>query len=113
MRVGDLLAGTWVISAPPKRLSYDLGDVRAEREGWTFSDAQLDVYGVYELQTLERVLRDGDARAIATVAAAIRAKIAVWGGGDHDFLHAYYDASRARMERGLLFGKRREDKHDR
>jgi len=113
MRVGDLLAGTWVISAPPRKLSYDLGDVSAEREGWTFSEAQLDVYGVYELQTLERVLRDGDRRAIATVAAAIRAKLGILEGSDYDFLHAYYAASRARMERGLLFGKRREDKHDR
>lgn len=113
MRVGDLLAGTWVISAPARKLSYDLGDVSAEREGWAFSDAQLDAYGVYELQTLERVLRDGDRRAIATVAAAIRVKLGLSEGSDYDFLHAYYAAARARMERGLLFGKRREDKHDR
>ncbi len=63
MRVGDLLAGTWVISAPPRKLSVDLLDARAEREGWQFSEAQLDVYGVYELQTLERVLRESDPRA--------------------------------------------------
>ena len=34
-------------------------------------------------------------------------------GDDRDFLIAYYDAARAKMERGLLFGKRREDKFDR
>ena len=31
---------------------------------------------------------------------------------DYAFLSAYYNAARARMERGLLFGKRRADKYD-
>lgn len=120
MRIGDLLAGTWVISAPRRRLSADLFHREAASlpgnaggEGWRFSDAQLDVYGVYELQTLERVLREGRRDKMATVAEAIRVKIGVDGGEDFAFLRAYYDAARARMERGLLFGKRREDKHDR
>ena len=72
---------------------------------------------MFELQTLERVLRDGQAEAIATVAYAIRNKIGrvrrKSQGDDHEFLLAYYDAIRARMERGLLFGKRRADKYDR
>lgn len=122
MRVGDLLAGTWVISAPKKQLSIDLFRHEDQPGGRTavpvrprFTDAQLDVYGVYELQTLERVLREGHYEKIATVAEAIRAKIGAWDDGDEDyvFLRAYYDASRTRMERGLLFGKRRADKHDR
>ena len=67
------------------------------------------------LQTLERVLRDGQAEAIATVAYTIRNKIGLGHeyGDDHEFLLSYYDAIRARMERGLLFGKRRADKFDR
>jgi len=130
LRVGDLLAGTWVISAPRRTLSADLfqretrpakpNEVEGEAgagaaPAFVFTEAQLDVYGVYELQTLERVLREGRYDKIATVADAIRAKIdmAHDGGEDYLFLRAYYDASRARMERGLLFGKRREDKHDR
>jgi uncharacterized RDD family membrane protein YckC len=115
MRVGDLLAGTWVISAPRKKLTVDLLDTDAAPGRFSFTDAQLDVYGVFELQTLERVLREGHAEAIATVAYAIRNKIGGFdlGGDDHEFLLAYYDAVRPRMERGLLFGKRRADKYDR
>jgi len=121
MRVGDLLAGTWVISAPRRNLSIDMfhrapaaPQAQAEAVPATqFSDAQLDVYGVFELQTLEQVLREGRYDKVATVADAIRAKIGWEGGEDHVFLRAYYDAARARMERGLLFGKRRADKYDR
>ena len=52
--------------------------------------------------------------SIGTVAATIRGKIGASNDGwDRDFLVAYYDAARARMERGLLFGKRRENKFDR
>ena len=78
------------------------------------SDAQLDVYGVFELQTLEKVLRDSRPEAIGPVAAAIRRKIGAPDDREHDyaFLTAYYNAARARMERGLLFGKRRLDKYD-
>ena len=114
MRVGDLLAGTWVISAPRKKLGVDLLDARRRRRArFAFTEAQLDVYGVYELQTLERVLRDGQPEAIATVAHDPRQdRPRRRQGDDHEFLLAYYDAIRARMERGLLFGKRRADKFD-
>jgi len=114
LRVGDLLAGTWVVNAPRRQLGREIasGPAAAARHG--FTDEQLDVYGIYELQTLEKVLREDQAEAIATVAATIRGKIdAPDDGYDRDFLIAYYDAARARMERGLLFGKRREDKYDR
>jgi len=117
MRVGDLLAGTWVISAPRKKLAVDLLDSDRPRDRFAFTEAQLDVYGVFELQTLERVLREGQFDAVATVAYAIRNKIGAFGeqmqADDYSFLLAYYDAVRARMERGLLFGKRRLDKYDR
>ncbi|MEA3030200.1 MAG: hypothetical protein QOG13_1525 [Sphingomonadales bacterium] len=116
MRVGDLLAGTWVISAPRKQLTFDLLNAEGPRDAYRFTEAQLDVYGVYELQTLERVLRESQAEPITTVAYTIRNKIGIppdQYGDDYAFLLAYYDAIRARMERGLLFGKRREDKFDR
>lgn len=114
LRVGDLLAGTWVISAPRRRLAYDLvGEVPAADQLF-FTPAQLDVYGVYELQTLERVLREGDYGTIVQVADTIRRKIGFDAPGeDARFLHDYYAAVRAHMERGLLFGRRRRDKFDR
>lgn len=114
LRVGDLLAGTWVVNAPKQKLSFDSLHGHDAAERFRFSDEQLDVYGIYELQTLEQVLREDQGEAIAAVAATIRAKIgAPDDGWDRDFLVAYYDAMRVRMERGLLFGKRREDKFDR
>jgi len=115
MRVGDLLAGTWVVSAPRRKLSADLAPGAWEgAPDYRFTAAQLDVYGVFELQTLEQLLRDPRPEAAATVAAAIRAKIGLADDGSHDlaFLTAYYDQARLRMERGLLFGKRRADKFD-
>ena len=61
------------------------------------------------------MLREAHPEAIATVAYTIRGKIGLGDqyGDDHEFLLCYYDAIRARMERGLLFGKRRADKYDR
>lgn len=117
LRIGDLLAGTWVINAPKRKLTVELAPATAEGEPpspFQFTDAQLDTYGVYELQVLEQVLRDRQAEGIASVAATIRHKIgATMLGNDHDFLVAYYQQARERMERGLLFGKRRENKFDR
>lgn len=114
LRIGDLLAGTWVVKAPRRKLSVDTLNTEGAASHFRFTDEQLDVYGIYELQTLEQVLRDDQPDAIGAVAATIRNKIgAPHEGWDRDFLVAYYDAVRARMERGLLFGKRREDKFDR
>ena len=79
----------------------------------TFTDAQLDVYGVYELQVLEDVLRRADASAMETVAQRIRHKIR-WERRDEPpepFLRAFYAALRARLEQRLLLGKRKADKH--
>ena len=114
MRVGDLLAGTWVVRAPKRDLQSDVGQVWEGSPQFSFTAAQLDVYGVFELQTLEKVLRDSRPEAIGPVAAAIRRKIGMADDGEHDyaFLSAYYNAARARMERGLLFGKRKLDKYD-
>jgi len=117
LRVGDLLAGTWVINAPKRKLTVELAPVGSEAEAqspFRFTDAQLDTYGVYELQVLEQVLRDDQPEGIASVAATIRHKIdATMLGHDREFLIAYYQQARERMERGLLFGKRRENKFDR
>ena len=78
----------------------------------TASEAELAVYGIFELQELERVLRGKDARAMREVADTIRAKIGRPVAEEDDvFLLSYYRQLKARLERKLLFGKRREDKY--
>jgi uncharacterized RDD family membrane protein YckC len=112
LRAGDLIAGTWVVRAERNARAADFLEA-AERPRRRFSDAALELYGVYELQTLEDVLRSGHGDAVATVAAAIRRKAGIEddGGGDHAFLTDYYAALCERLERGLLLGRRRENKH--
>ena len=114
LRIGDLLAGTWVINAPRRKLGLDLIGSGEPQPGYSFTRDQLDAYGVYELQTLEQVLREAQPEAIETVAAAIARRIG-WTAPYHewDFIKAYYEAARAHMEQGLLFGRRRAHKGDR
>lgn len=110
LRVGDLVAGTWVIHNEKTGLSADLVGTgyRARR---TFPPAALDLYGVYELQTLEDVLRNENPAAVVTVARTIRAKAGLEDDGDdYGFLSDYYVALCAHMESGLLVGRRRESK---
>jgi uncharacterized RDD family membrane protein YckC len=113
LRVGDIVAGTWVIEARKQRLEADL--VLPAASVAMFTREQLDAYGVYELQTLEDVLRRGDREALETVASTIRTRIGPSGRWPNDrvFLDAYYSELRAHLERGLAFGRRRRDKHDR
>jgi uncharacterized RDD family membrane protein YckC len=111
MRMGDLIAGTWVVMAERAKLDSDIA-AEAEAGAIRFTDAELAVYGIYELQELERVLRARDARAMREVADTIRAKIGRPVAEEDDaFLLSYYRQLKARLERGLLFGKRREDKY--
>jgi uncharacterized RDD family membrane protein YckC len=115
MRVGDLIAGTWVIRVPKYSVGHDLSETRApDADRFQFSNDQLAAYGAYELQTLEGVLRGRDDAAAAVVAETIRNKIGwPYEYDDRAFLTAYYNAVRARLERGMLFGKRKKDKFDR
>jgi uncharacterized RDD family membrane protein YckC len=137
LRVGDLIGGTLVVVQPKVQLRADLADVRAARTQqvqtalaaskpmpagsatYTFTEAQLEIYGIYELQVLEGLLRGeaaAEASAVTTVAEKIRAKIQygerVPLGQDEKFLSDFYTALRAHLEKRLLFGKRREDKFD-
>jgi uncharacterized RDD family membrane protein YckC len=112
LRVGDLLAGTWVVHSVRATLAPDLVGESHERERRAFTDAALELYGIYELQTLEEVLRRGNERAVATVAASIRTKAGLpHDGADGEFLSDYYLALCARLERNAILGRRREDKH--
>jgi uncharacterized RDD family membrane protein YckC len=116
LRVGDFVAGTWVVKAPRERLSIDLLDAQeAQGGGFAFSPEQASAYGIKELHVLEDVLRRRDKKTMGAVADRIRAKIA-WrprdGETDAAFLAAYYGALRGRLETQLLFGRRRKDKFD-
>lgn len=111
LRIGDLLAGTWVVRSGVTKLGADLV-APVERQRRIFPEAALDLYGVYELQTLEDVLRSGREDAIATVAWSIRNKAGLPDDGrDYEFLSDYYAALCVRLERGLMVGRRRENKH--
>ena len=139
LRIGDMVGGTLVVAAPKAALLPDLvenavsplgrdtiGATAPAAEKYAFTTQQLDFYGIYELQTLEAVLRRDDPHAAGTrreIAERIRKKIG-WadetGGWDLkydgavvEFLQAFYIAQRAQLERKMLFGKRRRDKHDR
>lgn len=111
MRMGDLIAGTWVVMAQRVKLDADIA-TDAAGDAMAFTEAELAVYGIFELQELERVLRGRDPRAMREVADAIRAKIGRAIAEEDDvFLLSYYRQLKVRLERKLLFGKRREDKY--
>lgn len=110
LRVGDLVAGTWVVRTEKTGLSEDLVG-SAYRPRRVFPAAALNLYGVYELQTLEEVLRNENPDALVTVARMIRSKTGLPDDGDdYGFLSDYYAALCAHLEAGLMVGRRRESK---
>ncbi len=128
LRIGDMIAGTRVVMQPRAVLAPDLVQEAAASPIYApagtkpaashlFSDAQLGIYGVYELQVLEGVLRTrpGDVahrEAIRTVSEKVRQKIRYDAAvaDDERFLREFYAAQRAHLEQKMLFGQRREDK---
>lgn len=131
LRVGDMIAGTRVVLHPRAVLVPDLVDestaapahaaagapARSPAVAHVFDDAQLGIYGIYELQVLEGVLRisPGDSAhldAVRTVAEKVRIKIRYQGPvtDDERFLREFYVAQRAHLEQKMLFGQRRQDK---
>ncbi|MEQ9505743.1 MAG: RDD family protein [Hyphomonas sp.] len=118
MRVGDVIAGTWVIKAPKAKLMDDITSAAASADAssrYAFTQPQTEAYGIHELHVLEDVLRQSTPEIKAQVAARIRAKIS-WtpGEGETDlaFLEAYYAALRRRLEQRMLLGDRKADKYD-
>ena len=121
LRAGDLVAGTWVVEMPRRRLEAVLstghtaatGTSQATGASYRFTDAELALYGEYELQTLERVLREGRHEGLVSVHEAICRKIG-WNPGAGDeraFLEAYYTQLRGRLESGMRMGRRKASKH--
>lgn len=120
LRAGDVIAGSWVVEAPRQKLQAALslsdgakGASAITGAGYRFGEAELAIYGEYELQTLERILREGRAETLASVHETICRKIG-WdpGAGDERaFLEAYYTQLRARLEANMRLGRRKPDKH--
>jgi hypothetical protein len=129
-RLGDILAGTHVIHLPQPLLLKDLArETPAVAEAGrrpVFLAHQLDHYGAFELQTLERLLRvdigqlspiafASHRQTLANVIERIRRKIGfaepVPPEEHAEFLRAFYTAQRAHLEQRQLFGDRRADKH--
>lgn len=126
-RLGDMIAGTYVIIQPKAVLLPDVAQAArtAPEEKFTFLNHQLDHYGRFELQTLERVLqadagrqdrltRDRHEQNIAAIADKIRVKIEftdpIAREDRRAFLQAFYRAQRRYLETRQLFGDTREDK---
>lgn len=113
LRIGDIIAGTWVVHSPRRILDGDLVAKRGEG-AIAFGRVALDAYGIRELSVLEQVLRAQDKDTMAAVAARIRKKTGMDADKtpDGEFLSAYYRALRRHLEQRLLFGRRKRDKFD-
>ena len=116
LRIGDLVAGTWVVRAPKPELLPDMSAAAArDTARFTFTPEQVNAYGIAELHVLEDVLRVRDSEVMREVAERISTKIG-WRSdvtvSPESFLKAYYAQLRGRLESGLLMGRRRVDKHD-
>jgi uncharacterized RDD family membrane protein YckC len=125
LRVGDLVGGTRVVRQPKIVLLPDLvreAQVSMQRRAvvqpsFTFSDEQLAIYGIYELQVLEDVLRQDQSKmgyydSVSVVCDKIREKIGYVGRieSSERFLKDFYVALRAHLESKMLFGQRKADK---
>jgi uncharacterized RDD family membrane protein YckC len=126
-RAGDLVGGTRVVRVPKAALRRDEAVRHSQPPGapahdaWTFTVAQLSIYGEHELETLAELLRDaqhGKARPedLQVVARTIAQKIGFTGSAPLEdprrFLRAFYEQQRAYLERKLLYGQRKASKLD-
>lgn len=119
-RLGDIIAGTLVVERPRPILLPDLATIaETSQSGYEFRAEHLDVYGRYELQTLEEILRAPPTSAetrkrVSEVAQTILRKIGydenVPGNREWDFLLAFYRQQREYLENRHLFGDSRENK---
>ncbi len=113
LRLGDIIAGTRVVALPRVELLPEL--VSARTATYTFTAEQLRHYGNHELQVLEDVLRRPAVEPATLRLIADKICNRIGWPPDHPiqpepFLRDFYAAQRAGLERGLLFGRRHEDK---
>lgn len=126
-RLGDMIAGTYVIYQPKTVLMPDMAQATPapQEDRFTFLAHQLDHYGAFELQTLEKVLqtdtskysqpmRERHRNNVTSIVEKIRSKIEFTDPvppQDHEaFMRAFYRAQRQHLETRQLFGDAREDK---
>ena len=118
-----------MIDQPRAVLMPDVATRGAEEARFNFLNHQLDHYGAFELQTLEKVLQANPAiytramrarheKTMRDIAERIRARIEftdpVPAAEVPRFLSDFYRAQRRYLETRQLFGDAREDKfHDR
>jgi len=114
-RAGDLIAGTVVISIPKRQM---LEDLVQEQQAFQFTNKQLEIYGVLELQVLEDVLRRPPSRETERLMLDISDRIQKrigWESGSlqwdrASFLRDFYSAQRAFLENRKHIGDERADK---
>ncbi|MCY3840569.1 MAG: RDD family protein, partial [Gammaproteobacteria bacterium] len=118
LRIGDMVAGTWVVRSEPVALLRDLTTNPPSRR-YRFTAAHLDVYGIAELQVLERLLRQPNTQATLDTKKEVLERILdkiAWPDREsldrESFLNEYYAALRAHLEQRALFGDRRADKDE-
>jgi hypothetical protein len=118
LRLGDYLAGTLVIIAPKAALLEDLSAKSQKDAVFTFTEKQLGIYGDLELKTLETALRLANSKlspALGQIAKAIVKKINYEREiASHEtirFLSDFYAAERGLLERGRLFGLRKDSQN--
>jgi len=121
-RLGDMVAGTLVVDQPKAVLMPDLTEAAtgtAKSARFNFDPSHLGIYGRYELQVLEQILREPpktpEARTrITEVVKTILAKIDypehVAHAEEWDFLLEFYRQQREYLESRHLFGDSRENK---
>jgi hypothetical protein len=104
MRMGDLIAGTWVVMAQRAKLDSDIAATQ-DAQAILFSDAELSVYGIFELQELNVSC----AAAMRGRCARLPTRSAPRSAGPLPKRMTSFcfpiTGSSARPERGLLFGK--------
>lgn len=122
LRPGDLVGGTLVVRAPRALLLEDLSGLRVSARAaaaaqYTFTREQLDIYGIYELQVLEELLRSqGPVRweSLRAVSDRVQSKLRwqppVPDADAERFLHDFYTAQRRRLEQKMMLGHRQERK---
>jgi uncharacterized RDD family membrane protein YckC len=120
LRAGDIIAGTMVITMPKRPLSADLSAGASDTGvGYAFTEEQLGVYGAFELQVLEELLRRRRTPDVDRLLADVCAKICRKTGiaetippqNIRRFLNDFYSAERNLLERGQLFGHFKDDKN--
>jgi uncharacterized RDD family membrane protein YckC len=119
-RLGDMIGDTLVVNMPKAILLPDLATAdKPARQRFQFDPEHLEIYGKYELQTLETLLRtppktQEQYERMRDVARTIIRRIGYTekvAAIDHrEFLMAFYAQQRGFLENRHLFGDSRKDK---